>query len=463
MSLRPIVSKGYSQTRGSNIWRTEVQGGLPRQGRDTYFEPVPISVTLVVSSLGRQAFYSFLNNIDGGASSFIMPHDTGMGIEDHHVLITSTISDSTDDGKNWAITFTATAERTAIQEDTCFTKNLPDLFGCYGDYLGSFLKIYANYQTTFPRIWSNEGPAGYPPINMLASTLDSRIVYDGPQVYYINRNGNLVRSAANEWPLTFIDGVAVGRVPPEGGSINYQIGGLGIGWVSIFNRIPLTSTEDSVYQGNLAGTVTPTTENNSHFLYAKSLGDSVIDVGETYTATVILKANGVQFIQVYWNAGSTGISSRYSNFDLINKAVSGTATSAFITEISDGWVLCSTTTIATGDGSSLSSISVASIPSMASTRLPSYASDGESSFSVASAQVEKNPFATSPIVTDASPSARQTASAKVVTSGATSIDITYSDGSVVNVQAVDGYAAIPQADSAWGSKYITRIDFNVDG
>lgn len=463
MSLRPIVSKGYSQTRGSNIWRTEVQGGLPRQGRDTYFEPVPISVTLVVSSLGRQAFYSFLNNIDGGASSFIMPHDTGMGIEDHQVLITSGISDSTDDGKNWVITFTATAERTAIQEDTCLTKNLPDLFGCYGDCLGSFLKIYANYETTFPRIWSNEGPAGYPPINLLASALDSRIVYEGPQVYHINRNGNLVPSAANEWPLTFIDGVAVGRVPPEGGSINYQIGGLGIGWVRTFNRIPLTSTEDSVYQGNLAGTVTPTAENNSHFLYAESLGDSVIDVGETYTATVILKANGVQFIQVYWNAGSTGISSHYSNFDLINKAVSGTATSAFVTEISDGWVLCSTTTTATGDGSALSSIAVASVPSMTSTRLPSYASDGASSFSVASAQVEKKPFATSPIVTDASPSARPMASAKVAMNGATSIDITYSDSSVVNVQAVDGYATIPQADSAWGSKYITRIDFNVDG
>ena len=153
MSLRPIVSKGYSQTRGSNIWRNEVQGGLPRQGRDTYFEPVPISVTLVVSSLGRQAFYSFLNNIDGGASSFIMPHDTGMGIEDHQVLITSTISDSTDDGKNWVITFTATAERTAIQEDTCLTKNLPDLFGCYGDCLGGFLKAYGTAQSTFPRIW----------------------------------------------------------------------------------------------------------------------------------------------------------------------------------------------------------------------------------------------------------------------------------------------------------------------
>jgi hypothetical protein len=329
---------------------------VPRQGRDTYFEPVPISVTLVVSSLGRQAFYSFLNNIDGGASSFIMPHDTGLGIEDHQVLITSDISDSTDDGKNWVITFTATAERTAIQEDTCLTKNLPDLYGCYGDCLGSFLKIYANYETTFPRIWSDEGPAGYPPINLLASALDSRIVYDGPQVYYINRNGNLVQSATNEWPLTFIDGVAVGRVPPEGGSINYQIGGLGT-----------------------------------------------------------------------------------------------------------GRVLCSTTTIATGDGSALSSIAVASIPSMTSTRLTSYASDGASSFSVASAQVEKKPFATSPIITDSSAVGRQAASAKVAMNGATSIDITYSDSSVVNVQAVDGYATIPQADSAWGSKYITRIDFNVDG
>lgn len=464
-SLKPIVSKGYSMTRRNNVWSVDLAGGGVRQGRDTYYDVFPVSVTLITSALGRQAFLSFLEKVDGGASSFWMAHDFGMGIEDYQVTITSTIAESTEDGINWTITFTATAEKSPFQdqENQCLINNLPDLYGCYGDCLGSFLKIYANYETTFPRIWSNGWPAGYPPINLLASTLDSRIVYDGPQVYYINRNGNLVQSAANEWPLTFIDGVAVGRVPPEGGSINYQIGGLGIGWVSGFNRIPLTSTEDSVYQGNLAGAVTPTTENNSHFLYAKSLGDSVIDVGETYTATVILKANGVQFIQVYWNAGSTGISSRYSNFDLINKAVSGTATSAFITEISDGWVLCSTTTIATGDGSSLSSISVASIPSMASTRLPSYASDGESSFSVASAQVEKNPFATSPIVTDASPSARQTASAKVAMNGATSIDITYSDGTVVNIPAAGDYAIIPRADSAWGSKYITRIDFNVDG
>lgn len=152
-SLKPITNKGYSSTRGSNIFRNEVTGGLPRQGRDIYFEAVPFSITLITSSLGRQAFLSFLNNIHGGADSFNMYLDSGLGIAVHQVMITSTINESTDDGKNWVVSFTLTAERTAIQEDTCLTANLPDLFGCYGDCLGEFLDAYGIAQRTFPRIW----------------------------------------------------------------------------------------------------------------------------------------------------------------------------------------------------------------------------------------------------------------------------------------------------------------------
>lgn len=152
-SLKPIVNKGYSSTRGSNIFRNSVEGGLPRQGRDVYFEAVPFMVTLVTSGLGRQAFLSFLNNIHGGADSFVMVLDSGLGLQDHQVMITSTINESTDDGKNWTFSFTLTAERTAIQEDTCLTANLPDLFGCYGDNLNCFLRAYGRAQSTFPRIW----------------------------------------------------------------------------------------------------------------------------------------------------------------------------------------------------------------------------------------------------------------------------------------------------------------------
>ena len=152
-SLKPIVNKGYSYSRGSNIYRSSTQGGLPRQGRDTYFEPVPIEVNLVTSALGNQVFQSFLNNIHGGADSFNMTLDSGLGLQVHQVLITSAIGINTNDGINWNIKFTATAERTAIQEDTCLTANLPDLYGCYGDGLNNFLRAYGLSQSTFPRIW----------------------------------------------------------------------------------------------------------------------------------------------------------------------------------------------------------------------------------------------------------------------------------------------------------------------
>lgn len=151
--LKPIVSKGYGQTRGSNIWRTDVQGGPPRQGRDTFYEAVPINVTLVTSRLGRQAFWQFINSINGGADSFLMDHDTGNGIEPHQVLITSEIKDQTSDGINWAISFTATAERTSIQDTSCLTEVLPDLYGCYGDELGKFLKARAEFCTSPDFVW----------------------------------------------------------------------------------------------------------------------------------------------------------------------------------------------------------------------------------------------------------------------------------------------------------------------
>ena len=151
-SLKPIISKGYGQTRGSNIWRSDVLGGLPRQSRDAYYEPVPISVTLVVTPLGRRAFWGFIADIDGGASSFQMNHDTGNGIEPHNVLITSNIQETTQTGVFWNITFTATAERTSIQESTDFSESLWQLYGEYGDELPQFLDLYAQYVTTYPFI-----------------------------------------------------------------------------------------------------------------------------------------------------------------------------------------------------------------------------------------------------------------------------------------------------------------------
>lgn len=157
--LKPIVSKGYGQTRGSNIMRSQVLGGLPRQSRDTHYDPVPISVTLVVSAAGRKQFWTFISKIDGGASSFQMDHDTGNGVEPHNVQITSDIQETTQTGVYWVITFTATAERTSIQDISEFDDILYDLYEEYGDGLAGFLDLFAKHVTTYPFINNNPDPS----------------------------------------------------------------------------------------------------------------------------------------------------------------------------------------------------------------------------------------------------------------------------------------------------------------
>lgn len=454
-SLKPIVSKGYSMTRRNNVWSVDLAGGGVRQGRDTYYDVFPISVTLITSALGRQAFLSFLEKVDGGASSFWMAHDFGMGIEDYQVTITSTIAESTEDGINWAITFTATADKSPFQdqENQCLINNLPDLYGCYGDVLGSFLKIYANYETTFPRIWSNEGPAGYPPINLLASTLDSRVVYDGPQVYYINRNGNLVQSAVNEWPLTFIDGVAVGRVPPEvsvTNVFNYSSNFSSSAWGK--ERVTVQQSASDILADAGTYDIVTTTASGTHLI--NQTVDISVSTGDKVTFSFFAKANGFNFIRMYVRTFGSAV------VNLIDGSFYSGASNSSLTYVGNDWYRISETITATED-TTVSATMDAWIYSSGATG--SFAGDGVSGVRLCAATVELNGTTTSPILTGAVAVTRAAASAKVAMNGATSIDITYSDGTVVNVMSVDDYATIPQADSAWGSKYITRIDFNVDG
>ena len=300
-------------------------------------------------------------------------------------------------------------------------------------------------------------PILHMPINMLSSTLDSRIVYNGPRVYYINRNGNLVQSAANEWPLTFIDGVAVGRVPPEDSSSNL--------FVESDNPLKWNKSPALGITTSLAGTT------------GKPTGTCTASITRTDPYNVILSNYYSRQLEqpLTMSCRIKGDNSRcrlrFGTTDgfkkgvlldlasgMVTGAISGgglpSGTSYYLRKDSDGFYYFSATLSATESAEWSGGIQM--VPLVGDTEIIAGAT-----FDLQMVQVEAGATPTSYIPTTENTVTRPSASAKVVMSGATSIDITYSDGSVVNVQAVDGYASIPQSNSAWGSKYITTIKFNV--
>lgn len=415
-------------------------------------------MTLVVSSLGRQAFLSFLNNIHGGADSFIMPHDTGYGVQDHQVMITSNIGDSTDDGINWIITFTATAERTAIQEDNCLTQNLPDLFGCYGESIHGFLNAYGVSQTTFPRIWSSEGPAGYPPINMQQINIDGRIAYSGPSVNYLNSSGLLVPSAVNEWPLQFVGGVAVGRVAPESSVSNLVLQSSSLNsspWLA--TRTNVISAQPSPLGLSSGFKLAATAVSASHF-FNQAVGKINLT---TYTYSIFLKS--AEHSKVLITIGGSSAAQQNPQNIIIDLSLGSVISATDIsrvslTSIGSGWYrVSSTVTTSSVAGDIFAQVSLID----QSTQSATFTGDGISGILAWGAQMEISQKPSSYITTQSSIASRPAASASVFMNGATSINITYSDASVVNVLAVGDYAQIPQANAAWGSKFITRIDFVV--
>lgn len=297
-------------------------------------------------------------------------------------------------------------------------------------------------------------PILHMPINMLSSTLDSRIVYDGPQIYYINRNGNLVQSSG-EWPLTFIDGVAVGRVPPENTSKNEILHNADLtnsAWVT--TRLSVTAAQQTEMLGNNCFKLTPTTNNSSHYV-GQSPALKILE-GDVCTFSVMAKADGYKNLRLRITNDNVFVSD--ATIDLIEGVLIGGAGNSSVENLGQGWFRVSESVTAPAGGYNAINMQLWVHNDSNST---AFAGDGVKGVLVCAPQSDSIGRPTSPIITGPSPVTRYTATAKVAMNGATSIDITYSDSSVVNVPSVDDYATIPRADSAWGSKYITTIKFNV--
>ena len=149
-SIKPLVNKTYSLSRGTNVMQSKVDGGMPRFNLDRTLEPVPFTLNFVMSDFHYGVFLSFYDGaINHGGDSFKMNLDSGTGITEHQVnILPNTLKASKPAGCNWYVGFTALAEVTPSQLEACDA--LYNLYQCYGDQSAALIQSFEDFVVGLP-------------------------------------------------------------------------------------------------------------------------------------------------------------------------------------------------------------------------------------------------------------------------------------------------------------------------
>lgn len=150
-TIKPLTSKTYSLSRGSNVVETPTQGGVARQALNYTLEPVPFTLNFTMSDNAHMAFMQFYDvTINHGANSFKMMLDSGTGIVEHQVYIkANTLKQNRPFDGAWYVSFTATAEVTPSQLEVC--DNLYQLWDCYGEGTCELINAFEDFAIGVPK------------------------------------------------------------------------------------------------------------------------------------------------------------------------------------------------------------------------------------------------------------------------------------------------------------------------
>lgn len=268
----------------------------------------------------------------------------------------------------------------------------------------------------------NSGPViQNPEISFLAASLDPRVRFSGPAHSYLSQDGTIKQSAANEWPLQYIAGSAVGRHEPERASTNYQPS------TNFESIASLGPTEDWVYSG---GTTVTVSDSSIGVKAAMSNPGSIF---------IALYSEVSAWIQQQLDPGDAG---PWQSVMLKGSLPAASALRWYTARQGSALYLYGRTK------------AVPAGPVVASC----YRKRSATSVDTALSQVEPGANRTSPIITGVGVTGSRAAmSAYIDEPLASSATVTFSNGSSVKLQAEAGRITIPVTTSDWSTRFITKI------
>lgn len=260
-------------------------------------------------------------------------------------------------------------------------------------------------------------------IDLTSSSVDPRVKYTGPAHTYLNSSGLIVTSAENEWPLEYVNGVAIGRHEPEPAAVNYVPG-------VEYSKISRGGTTDD---WNYGSTATPVIAPSDF-----GLATATTTTGSVLTA-VYSEATS-SFIAAAQDGGSpsawTRVTRKFTNAStaLLRWYVARTDANDYLLARCGG----------VPAGQYIASV---------------YRKVTSGGLLSAAAQLEAGSLATSPIISAAGMQGTRSASSVTVnTNNISSLKVVYSDGTSDTYQTTGNSFSLPTASKNWAERYIQRIE-----
>lgn len=266
---------------------------------------------------------------------------------------------------------------------------------------------------------------GIPAIDLTAQSLDSRIQYTGPAHSYIARDGTLKQSSANEWPLEYSKGIAVGRHEPERASMNF-VAGVEYGSIGPSGAVN--------YDWNYGPGATPTTQ-------ASDMGIASATSTRTGALTAVYSEATNTFIAAAINGGSPEV------WTLIKRQFTNASTALlrwYVARVSaSDYLLARCSAVPAGN------FTASVYRKVTATGLLS-----------AGAQLEAGDTVTSPMISlTGQQASRAAATLTIDTSAASSMTVIYNNGDTETYQTPGATFTVPFAKKDWAVRRMKRIEF----